>query len=129
MCFKKRNKTKQNNYKKKEKVSSSESRTRDLWRVRATRYVLHHATIANVRCQLYLTFFCLEILLVDAVWNLWRIERYIPMERSVLISSNTFWGTPFLESKKDYRQLVGTLFRNNQMVINSGFPRVNCRKW
>ena len=32
------------------------------------------------------------------------------------------------ESKKDYRQPVGTLFRNNQMVINSGIPTVNCRK-
>ena len=35
------------------------------------------------------------------------------------------------QSKKDYRQLVGTLFRkiNNQLVITSGFPTVNFRKW
>ena len=34
------------------------------------------------------------------------------------------------KSKKDYRQLVGTLFGkiNNQLVITSGFPTVNFRK-
>ena len=33
-----------------------------------------------------------------------------------------------LKSKKDYRQLVGTLFRNNQLDITSGYPTVNFRK-
>ena len=32
------------------------------------------------------------------------------------------------KSKKDYRQLVGTLLENSQLVITSGFPTVNFRK-
>ena len=36
----------------------------------------------------------------------------------------------YAKSKKDYRQLVSTLFRkiDNQLVIFSGFPTVNFRK-
>ena len=49
---KKRNKTKQNDYEKKKKVSPGGSRTWDLWRVRATRYPLPHATIVNTICQI-----------------------------------------------------------------------------
>ena len=52
MFFFKRNKTKQNDYEKKEKVSPGRSRTRDLGRVRVTHYPLRHATIAKIVCQI-----------------------------------------------------------------------------
>ena len=43
------NKTKQNDYKKKKKVSPGRSQTWDLRRVRATHYPLRHATKAYVK--------------------------------------------------------------------------------
>ena len=50
-CFyKRRNKTKQNE--KKKKVSLGRSQTRDLQQVRATHYPLHHETIANTISQI-----------------------------------------------------------------------------
>ena len=59
--FLKRNKTKQNDYKKKRKASHGKSQTRDLRHVRETRYPLHQATIAKTAWQIndvYLTFLC-----------------------------------------------------------------------
>ena len=53
--YKKGNKTKQNDYEKKKKVSPGGRRTWDLWRVRATRYPLPHATIVNIICQIIVT--------------------------------------------------------------------------
>ena len=52
MLKKKRNKTKQNDYEKKKKVSPGGSRTRDLRRVRATCYPLPHATIVSIIFQI-----------------------------------------------------------------------------
>ena len=52
MFFLKRDKTKQNDYKKKKKVSHGKSRKRDLRCVRETRYPLHQATIAKTACQI-----------------------------------------------------------------------------
>ena len=50
-CFyKRRNKTKQNE--KKKKVSLGRSQTRDLQQVRATHYPLHHETIVTTICQI-----------------------------------------------------------------------------
>ena len=52
MFFLKRNKTKQNDYEKKKKVSPGRRRTQDLRRVRETHYPLRHATTAKTVRQI-----------------------------------------------------------------------------
>ena len=63
------NTTKQKDYAKKKQVSPGRRRTRDLRRVKATHFPLHHATIATMVGEInwIQQFFAHEILPVDFV--------------------------------------------------------------